>query len=651
MAISFIGSANGTNTATMPAHVAGDLIVVAAWRLGAATVPTAPGGWTNIILNQGSGTIGGNVRWKIAASSGETVGTWTNADLLVVHVYRGAAGIGTNNSSANTSTNATYSALTLQNNLSSWVMTLGAVSNTGSTVENPRSNVSVRQAVVGATGEISSFDTNGPYVGTWGLSNVGLGSSLFYTTVSLEIVESPRAVTAQAGSYTLSGADTPIIRPSPISFVGAATGTNTATVPAHVAGDLIVVAAWNGASTTAPGLPGGGWTSITNGAGSTTAYRYLWKLAASSAETVPTITNATICAVAVYRGTRQASPIGGGGTGSGTSTNILYQSASFTDTSGGSWLVAFGFVKSTVSSIETPPPPTTLRINTIDATSEVVVFDSDGGTTTWGAKFVPLGSSLEYASRTIEIRAPVNTNMTADPGSYMLTGADTNIARSYTISANPGSYMLSGADTPFIRALFMSAAPGAYTINGADTTMDVGRFIYADPGSYALTGADTPFVRALVVAADPGAYALTGANTSIARSLIMSGSPGSYALTGADSLFQRGFVVSAAPGSYSLSGANTAFIRAMTMSAAPGAYLLSGADTPIYTARLMSADAGSYSINGEDVTWELTVTSIRLKRYVGGVWETNRLKMYRDGEWIKPPLKRYVSGVWVLVND
>lgn len=657
MAISFIGSATGTNTATMPAHVAGDLIVVAAFRFGTTTPATPPGGWTTPV-NAGTGTapnaIARTVGLRFAVSSSEVVGTWTNADLLVVHVYRGAAGIGNFTTGATaTSTSIAYANLTLQNNVTSWVAFFGGVVSTTSTVETPPTGLTLRQNNTGATGEIASFDTNGPFTGDWAAVSAPLGVSAYRTAPGIELLESPRALTAVPGSYAVSGADTPVIRPSPISFIGAATGTNTATLPAHQAGDLILVAAFNTAAATFPGVISG-YTNVASGNPSAPAraVRAQWKIATSSSETIPTISNCTICAVAVYRGVRQVLDASTGAAQTSTSsTNISYAGLTLAKTDGSSWVATAGLTLSTTSTIENPPAGSTMRANAVDATSEIVLSDTNGGTTVWASKSVALGVTSNSIAVSVEIRAPVNTNISPDPGSYAISGANTALARAYTITADPGSYMLSGADTPFIRSLLISAAPGAYALSGANTTLDTARYIIAEAGSYAISGANTALVRSLLISANPGSYTISGAATGVLRSLIMSPAPGSYALSGANTTLEKGYVIFADPGSYSINGADTPLIRALEIVAAPGAYVLGGADTAIYAGRVVNAEPGSYVINGSDVTFELTVVSIRLKRFVGGVWETNRLKEYRDGDWVKPNLKRYVSGVWVQVND
>ena len=93
MAISFVGQAVGTTTATIPAHVAGDMIIALAFRSGSTTQATMPAGWTSV-QTSATQTAASRLAYRIATAAGTTTGTWSNASRLVVIVLRGTGGIG-----------------------------------------------------------------------------------------------------------------------------------------------------------------------------------------------------------------------------------------------------------------------------------------------------------------------------------------------------------------------------------------------------------------------------------------------------------------------------------------------------------------------------------------------------------------------------
>jgi hypothetical protein len=193
--ISYVGGASGTNTATMPAHQAGDLIIVQAFRDGSTTLPTAVSGWTQISDGTGT-TCCSRVAYKIAASGSEVVGTWTNATSVTVTIYRNAVGIGGFAAQSGTSGTITYPAITMQRtNGTSWVAAVAGHRSINVALETPPTGMTNRITVVDATDEAAAHDTNGG-VSSWSSTGVtGGGTSSGWRTVVVEL----RAANASYG--------------------------------------------------------------------------------------------------------------------------------------------------------------------------------------------------------------------------------------------------------------------------------------------------------------------------------------------------------------------------------------------------------------------------------------------------------------------
>lgn len=188
--VSYIGSATGTTTATIPAHIAGDLLVAFAYRDGNTTAPTLPSGWTSL-NNSGADTNSGRLAWRVATDSATTSGTWTNATSLVIHVYRHAA-IGAHAVGGASSTTVTYPALSLtQLDGSSWVAGFAGHRSTNTSLETPPAGMVNRSTVVDATDEAAGHDSNGG-VAAWGATAVSVGGTASgWRAYSLELVYSP----------------------------------------------------------------------------------------------------------------------------------------------------------------------------------------------------------------------------------------------------------------------------------------------------------------------------------------------------------------------------------------------------------------------------------------------------------------------------
>jgi hypothetical protein len=173
MAISFISSdmADGASSMTLSTHQADDLIIILSRRANSTPPDLPASGWTNI---HGSGTASTGFRmgFRIATSSSDTSGTWTNAAGLACAVFRGIAladPIGATGGPENgASTSGTMPALTLQvTDGTSWVY--GGMCCLDGAAAMAFSNMTRRQIVTagGAGAERGGiFDTNGG-VASW----------------------------------------------------------------------------------------------------------------------------------------------------------------------------------------------------------------------------------------------------------------------------------------------------------------------------------------------------------------------------------------------------------------------------------------------------------------------------------------------------
>lgn len=213
MAISFIGavSANATSL-TPPAHEAGDLLVCFAFRNGSTTAATLPSGWTNI-ANNGANTCSGRIAYRIATSSSTTCTGWTNASGLVLHVYRGAAGVGAFGTSTASSASMTYPSFTAQSNAGdSWIAGFGGHRSTNLTgIATPPTFMTNRTSLIGANGSYTGHDSNTNASG-WNTSysvSVG-GTASGWRTYTLQILNArPAVLTSPTVTQASSTSGTP----------------------------------------------------------------------------------------------------------------------------------------------------------------------------------------------------------------------------------------------------------------------------------------------------------------------------------------------------------------------------------------------------------------------------------------------------------
>lgn len=174
MAIEFVSSAseNATSISAMPTHQAGDILVFAAFRFGNSAAPTLPSGLVGAAVF-GVNNINTNIAYRVAASSGETSGTFTNASALACLVYRASAGEvimpftpqnGIANATSSTTMTLNYaSADRFASHITgSWYFYLGMTTATDSSIETAPTGLVTRESrVITSVGEWIVADTNG----------------------------------------------------------------------------------------------------------------------------------------------------------------------------------------------------------------------------------------------------------------------------------------------------------------------------------------------------------------------------------------------------------------------------------------------------------------------------------------------------------
>lgn len=193
MAISYVGGAAGTTSATLPAFASGDIALCFAFRDGSTTNPTVPAGWTSITNTSDGTTCSASVGWRRLTPGDTTTGTWTNATRVVVVVYRGCepfiSPIGGGADSAGTTNTVTYAAVTMtRGNSTSWVVGLAGHRSIDTTIDSAAiTGMTARTGGVDANAEAVAWDTNGG-VASWSATNqtiTGTASGWVSRTVEL----------------------------------------------------------------------------------------------------------------------------------------------------------------------------------------------------------------------------------------------------------------------------------------------------------------------------------------------------------------------------------------------------------------------------------------------------------------------------------
>jgi hypothetical protein len=231
MPISRVGNAAAeTTSVTLPAHSAGDLILIFAFREGSATPPSLPAGYTDI--NSG-GTAGSSCRmgFKVAVDGATTSGTWTNATSILAAIYRGSNGfpadpIGASAAYGPSDNDSFYADTITSESTASWLAIFcGDASQSATygasgtwTNGNTMPRVAEYRTATFATQSLGLFDSNG-YKSGWVNSRIFKSTYTSYKTIIVEILD--RAVPMLREKF-LRGASAPYALAVTAAAAGAA---------------------------------------------------------------------------------------------------------------------------------------------------------------------------------------------------------------------------------------------------------------------------------------------------------------------------------------------------------------------------------------------------------------------------------------------
>ena len=210
---------------------------------------------------------------------------------------------------------------------------------------------------------------------------------------------------------------------------------------------------------------------------------------------------------------------------------------------------------------------------------------------------------------TIALRPQPNAyTLTAQGGSYSVTGQSATILKSEYLVASGGSYTLTGQQAVItwaagLNAYTLTAQGGSYSLIGSSANLARNRNLTASGGSYALTGGSATLLRTKRLTANGGSYTVTGGTAALLRSKQLVASGGSYTVTGGAALLSRNRTLTAQGGVYTYTGqqVNITYVPVSvgyTLTAQGGSYTLTGAGVTIQRSKQLYASGGSYNLTG-----------------------------------------------------
>ena len=148
----------------------------------------------------------------------------------------------------------------------------------------------------------------------------------------------------------------------------------------------------------------------------------------------------------------------------------------------------------------------------------------------------------------------------------------------------------------------LTADTGSYSLTGQISNLKAGYKMIADTGSYTLTGISVLFKRGYGIIAETGQYILSGINTGLKQALKLTAGTGNYSLSGIGAGLKAGYKIVASVGQYTLSGISAGLLTGYKLIAETGSYTLSGVASTLKLTSKLVASVGSYILTGIEAT-------------------------------------------------
>ena len=181
-------------------------------------------------------------------------------------------------------------------------------------------------------------------------------------------------------------------------------------------------------------------------------------------------------------------------------------------------------------------------------------------------------------------------SITADAGSYSISGDTVGLQYGRSITAAAGSYAITGTAVTLLHDIKLPIDVGSYSITGSAVTLAYDRILDMEAGSYSITGSDAGLLAGFTLVAEAGSYAITGTSVDLEHVKVLQADAGSYAITGTAVDLSYGYKIAADSGSYAITGTNVDFARTYSVEIDSGAYSIAGQNVSlVYSAAPPSA--------------------------------------------------------------
>jgi len=266
--------------------------------------------------------------------------------------------------------------------------------------------------------------------------------------------------------------------------------------------------------------------------------------------------------------------------------------------------------------VDTTPQITVNKPNAYSLTADVGSYTITGQTAQVLKSSLLTADNGSYTSTgqaaTITWTPVTGYEITADAGSYTIAGQAATITylQNFAVTADAGAYSVTGQAATLLKTNILVAEQGTYTQTGQDATVFYGvpprrASLLMEDGSFLLQEDDSKLLTEPVeymVISNNGTITITGQSADLSRSYNVAVDAGSYTLTGQTATVIKTTILNASSGTYSVTGQSATILRDVLLTAQHGTYPVTGQDATIVQDYVLPGDSGTYSTTGQSAT-------------------------------------------------
>ena len=177
----------------------------------------------------------------------------------------------------------------------------------------------------------------------------------------------------------------------------------------------------------------------------------------------------------------------------------------------------------------------------------------------------------------------------------------------YTLTAQTGTFTVTGVNVNLYHADYLSAQTGTFTLSGIAVNLKHGYKLTSQTGTFSLTGIASNLLHGYKAVSQTGTFSLTGQATNLKHGYVDTVLTGTFTVNGQSVNVKHGYVITDATGAFVLTGVNVNLVytsTTKTLTTQTGTFNVTGQNTNLLHKYVDTTQTGTFTVNGQSVNLE-----------------------------------------------